>query len=123
MAEGHTVFRLKYSQNYVSLLLMLKKQACLAINMITLLSVRDLLIRALATVGIIALVDEATGYQDTRLKAALAKILEKYIVEEYRPWTMTFPHEFYKEIFRLKGWKRYDPNRLKRPSVIGHYTK
>ena len=82
----------------------------------------DLLIRALATVGIIAMVDEVTGYQDIRAKAALAIILEKYIAEEYRPWTMTFPHDFYKEIFRLKGWPTYGPKISKKPAVIGHYT-
>ncbi len=35
-----------------------------------------ILIRGLAVVGISALVDEATGYQDARTKDALAKILE-----------------------------------------------
>ena len=39
----------------------------------------DILIRGLATVGIIALVDEATGYQRIREERALATILEKFI--------------------------------------------
>ena len=39
----------------------------------------ELLIRGLAQVGIIALVDEATGYQDIRAQLALAKILEEFI--------------------------------------------
>jgi hypothetical protein len=39
-----------------------------------------------ATVGIIALVDEATGYQDVRERDALAKILEKFVAKELRPW-------------------------------------
>lgn len=80
----------------------------------------DILIRALATVGIIALVDEATGYQEIRAKKALAEILEKFIAKDLRPWTRTFPPEFYSEIFRLKGWP--GPDGVKRPSVIGHYT-
>ena len=80
----------------------------------------DVLIRALATVGIIALVDEATGYQDIRAKRALATILQKFIDKELQPWTKTFPYEFYEQIFRLKGWP--GPEGVKRPSVIGHYT-
>ena len=80
----------------------------------------DLLIRGLAKVGIIALVDEATGYQRIREERALASILEKFIAKEVQPWTRTFPYEFYNEIFRLKDWA--GPIGVKRPSVIGKYT-
>lgn len=45
------------------------------------------LLKGFARVGIIALVDEATGYQEQRAKDELAKILEAYVLEEYRPWT------------------------------------
>ncbi len=78
------------------------------------------LVQGLATVGIIALVDEATGYQRIRQEKALATILEKFIAKELQPWTRTFPYEFYAEIFRLKGWP--GPDGVKRPSVIGRYT-
>jgi len=47
--------------------------------------------------------------------------LEKYLRREFAAWAKTFPDEFYKEIFRLKGWV-YNPNTIKRPSVIGRYT-
>ena len=80
----------------------------------------EILIRGLAQVGIIALVDEATGYQDIRAKLALAKILEEFIAKELQPWTKTFPYEFYTEIARLKGWPPLYS--MKRPSVVGHYT-
>ena len=90
-----------------------KQQAHIAVR-------ADILIRGLATVGIIALVDEATGYQDIRAKSALATILEKFIARELQPWTKTFPYEFYKEICRLKGWP--STYAIKRPSVIGRYT-
>ena len=81
-----------------------------------------ILTKAWSKVGITALVDEATGYQDLRTRDALAKILEKYLLEEYKPWTKTFPDEFYKEMFRLKNWPLYDPKALKRPSILGRYT-
>ena len=80
----------------------------------------DLLIRGLATVGIIALVDEATGYQRVRNERALAVIFEKYIAKELQPWTKTFPHEFYDQIYRLKGWD--GPYGAKRSPLIGNYT-
>jgi hypothetical protein len=81
----------------------------------------EILLRGLATVGIIALVDEATGFQDVRIKQALAKILEKYIADELRKWTKTFPDEFYKELFKLKGWKFHVPLK-KKPWPVGNLT-
>ena len=80
----------------------------------------ELIMRGLARVGIIALVDEATGFQRIREERALATILEKFIAKDLQPWTRTFPYEFYEQIFRLKGWP--GPDGVKRPSVIGHYT-
>ena len=80
----------------------------------------EILIRGLATIGIIALVDEATGYQHIREERALVTILERFIADDLRPWTKTFPIEFYQELFRLRGWD--GSAAVKRPSVIGHYT-
>lgn len=57
-----------------------------------------------ATVGIIALVDEVTGYQEIRQKRALAEILEKFISRELQKWARRFPFDYYEEIFRLKRW-------------------
>lgn len=81
----------------------------------------EILLRGLAKVGIVALVDEATGYQRERAQKALAEILEQFIAKELRAWTRTFPIDFYQQIFRLKGWP-FDPTTVHRPSVIGHYT-
>ncbi len=71
-------------------------------------------------IGIIGLVDEATGYQKLREARALATILEKFIAKELQPWIKTFPYEYYEQIFRLKKWK--GPKGVNRPKVIGHYT-
>jgi hypothetical protein len=81
----------------------------------------DALVRALAKVGIIALVDEATGYQEVRDRLALQKILEHFISKELLKWAKRFPDEFYKEMFRLKSW-RWEGMKINRPSVVGHYT-
>ncbi|KAA0076665.1 P63C domain-containing protein [Tardiphaga sp. P9-11] len=50
----------------------------------------------------------------------MAKILERFVAKELRPWVKTFPAEFYKQIFRLNGWA-YVEN-AGRPGVIGHWT-
>ena len=73
-----------------------------------------------ATLGIIALVDEATGYQDFRQRDALARVLERFVAKELRPWVKTFPSDFYKQIYRLNDWP-YTEN-AGRPGVIGHWT-
>lgn len=81
----------------------------------------EILIRGLAHTGIIALVDEATGYQDIRTKDALARILDAFVERELQPWTRTFPPDFYKEMFRLRG-VAYDPSSVKRPQYFGTLT-
>lgn len=79
----------------------------------------DILIRSLAKVGITALIDEATGYQDDRDRNELQRILAAYISKEFLPWTRRFPDEFYKEMFRLKGWEyRGNP----KPAIVGKIT-
>lgn len=80
-----------------------------------------LLIRGFAVVGINALVDEATGYQEIRDRRALQKILEMYISKELLKWAKRFPNEFYQEMFRLKGWQ-YEGMQVAKPHVVGHYT-
>ena len=83
----------------------------------------EILIRGLATVGIIALVDEATGYQEVRTRDALAQILERFIAKELRPWVRTFPPQFYEELYRLKSWDYTNmrPNSPK-PIEVGRLT-
>ncbi|WP_454843423.1 P63C domain-containing protein [Pseudomonas gorinensis] len=83
----------------------------------------EIIIRGLAHVGITALVDEATGYQEVRDKQALQAILDQYLRKELAAWAKRFPDEFYNQMFRLKGWQRKDlssPSR--RPGAAGMYT-
>ena len=84
----------------------------------------EVLMRGLAHVGITALVDEATGYQDARAKDALAKILEQFIAKELRPYVSTFRVGFYKEMFRLRKWNWPDlpAEQRKRPVLVGKIT-
>jgi P63C domain len=81
----------------------------------------EILVRSFAKVGIIALVDEATGFQYVRDREALVEILEKFLSDELLKWTKTFPDEFYENLFRLRGW-RYSPFTVKRPALVGKLT-
>lgn len=83
----------------------------------------EILVRALAKVGITALVDEATGYQEAREKDALAKVFEAFITNELQPWIKTFPDDYYKELFRLYNLP-YPPKngKVSRPGFFGHVT-
>ena len=62
------------------------------------------LLVALENVAMIALVDEATGFQALRPHNELQRILEAYVLPEHRPWVKTVPVEFTKELYRLWGW-------------------
>lgn len=81
----------------------------------------EILLGGLARVGIIALVDAATGYEQVRDRAELQRILQAYISKELLPWSRRFPSEFYEEMFRLRGWS-YSPPQPKRPRLIGKLT-
>jgi hypothetical protein len=80
-----------------------------------------LLTRGLAQTGIIALVDEATGYQYVRDREALQAILDAYLRKELAAWAKRFPDEFYEQMFRLRGWG-WKGMKVNRPQVVGHYT-
>jgi hypothetical protein len=82
----------------------------------------EILIRGFARVGIVALVDEATGYQYDRERFELQKILNAYISDEILKWQLTFTDDFYKEVYRL--WRLpFIPKYIKnKPSFIGKLT-
>lgn len=80
-----------------------------------------MLSKGLTRVGIIGLVDEATGYQEIRDREALQAILDKFLRKELAAWAKRFPDEFYKEMFRLRGW-RWLSISGKRPRHVGNLT-
>jgi hypothetical protein len=83
----------------------------------------EILVRGFARVGIIALIDEATGYQKDRARDALAKILEAFVAKELQPYVKTFPADYYEQLFRLYRLP-YPPavNKSWRPAFFGHVT-
>ena len=84
----------------------------------------EVVMRGFANVGIIALIDEATGYQSLRRRLELAEILDRYLDDKLNKWTKTFDDDYYIELFRLKGWdyKNLKPGDSK-PAEIGKITR
>lgn len=80
----------------------------------------ETLVRGFARVGIVALVDEATGYQEVRENRALQAILDKFLSDEARQWSKTFPDDFWQKLVKIKGYDSYMA--IKRPAFVGHWV-
>lgn len=79
----------------------------------------EVLMRGFARVGIVALIDETTGYQERRDRSELHRILSLYLTDERLGWAKRFPDALYKELSRLWGWTW--PNvGGKTPRYVGH---
>jgi hypothetical protein len=81
----------------------------------------DMLVRGLAEVGIVAMIDEATGYQQVRARDALQAYLERFIRKELVAWVGRFPDDFFAELYRLRKWRPTGSSR--RPGVVGRYIR
>lgn len=81
----------------------------------------DIIIRSVAKVGIIALVDEATGYnkEKTRAKDELQKFLDKFLTEEAARWVKVFDDTFFEDLYKMHNWSW--SNTSKRPGVVGKW--
>jgi hypothetical protein len=82
----------------------------------------EILMRALAETGIVALIDEVTGYELVRPQNALQAYIEKVIAKELAAWAKRFPDEFYENIYRLRGWA-WPGMRKNRFSAVAGYTR
>lgn len=79
----------------------------------------NIIIRAVAKTGIIALVDEATGYdkEKSRAKDELQKFLNAFLSSEASRWVKTFDDDFFEMIYRMRGWTWTGASQ--RPGVVG----
>ncbi len=79
----------------------------------------EILQSSFAKVGMIALIDEATGFQRDRKHDALRLLLSKYIAEGLKKWIHTFPDTFFVELDRL--YNNEPTTSQKRPQYYGHF--
>ena len=82
----------------------------------------EILVRGFARVGLVALIDEATGYQYDRERFELQKILSAYVSEEILKWQKTFDLDFYREVFRLWGVPFTHKSISRKPQFVGGLT-
>jgi hypothetical protein len=99
-----------------------RKEHALSGNQLHIAAQCEVLVRAFAKVGIIALIDEATGYQSFRPQEALQKYLELILRKELAAWSKKFPDEFYENIYKLRGWA-WPGMSKNRYSVVAQYTR
>jgi hypothetical protein len=60
----------------------------------------EIILRACAKVGIIALIDEATGFEKMRKRRDLQLKLQAFIAEDMQEWARMFPEGFWLELAR-----------------------
>ena len=79
----------------------------------------EIVLRACAKVGIIALIDEATGYDKFKRKHEYQLKLQAFIADDLQEWALMFPPEFWFELARLENI-HYSPR--SRPLRWGKYV-
>lgn len=79
----------------------------------------NIILKAVAKVGIIALVDEATGYdkEKSRAKDELQRFLATFINQEASRWVKTFDDTFFEDIYKMRRWTWADTTL--RPGFVG----
>jgi len=79
----------------------------------------EILLSSFAKVGIVALIDEATGFQYDRKYNALRILLQQYIAEDLKRWIKRFPDKFFQEMDKL--YKNPITVPAKRPLYYGRF--
>lgn len=79
----------------------------------------EIVIQAFANIGIIALIDEATGFQIHRGKDALRLLVAHYLAEGLQKWTKMFQDDFFEGLDSLYGNPSTESN--KRPQYYGKF--
>ena len=90
------------------------------LNQIPIAIMASTILTALAKTGVIALVDEVSGYQEERARDELQTLLKSFISEDLLKWTQRFPHQFFREVYKIHGWP-YKPGQNKHPQCLGNF--
>ncbi len=85
------------------------------------------IISALAKIGIVSLIDEATGYQTQRSPDALRLLVQAYIEQEKREWEKEFPDDFYitlNKVYRSEAYVKRAGGAtvINKPQHFGNFT-
>ncbi len=84
----------------------------------------EIIVRSAAKLGIVALVDAATGYVEDVRKEEYLKLWQDFVAREFRQWERAeFPNQFADMIYKLYGIKRKDPRSFRHPQFFGWFTR
>ncbi|EHF4450209.1 hypothetical protein JZS82_000927 [Salmonella enterica subsp. enterica serovar Derby] len=81
----------------------------------------DIIMRGLAEVGIVALVDEATGHIDEKRQDEYRILFQEFIKEQVREYEKEFPKQFTDGLYRLYGLTQKKAGR--HPQFFGKFTR
>ncbi len=96
------------------------KKPILLLSQIPLARASEILLVSLSKVGIIAMVDEVTGFQEQRDKTALQEFLSKFINEQRGVYVPTYPDYFFEALFKMRGLNWSLASKGKKPQYFGH---
>lgn len=83
----------------------------------------EMIFRSAAKLGIIALIDEATGFIADKRKEEYRELFMEFIRDECRDWSEVFSRPFFDMLYRLYNLRRTNPRSTKHPSFFGHFIR
>lgn len=96
-----------------------RKAGALLLSQERFAGISETILYALSDVGIVALVDEATGYDKVkkRAKDELQKFFNEALQENAGKWVKTFDDNFFEMIYKMRGWNWTGVSN--RPGIVG----
>ena len=84
----------------------------------------EIIVRSAAKIGIVGLIDEATGFIADKRKEEYKELWQQFIREEFRQWEEPeFPDEFFNIIYKLYGLRRFNPHSSKHPRFFSKFLR
>lgn len=97
------------------------KQRKLTSKQLDLARQAELILRSAAKIGIIALIDEATGYIKDKAREEYKELFREFILNEHREWAREFPDQFFDVIYSLYRLPRR--HKHKHPQFFSHFIR
>jgi hypothetical protein len=83
----------------------------------------EFIVRSAAKIGIIGLIDEATGFIADKRREEYRELWDQFLREEFRTWEAEFPERLFDSMYRLYGLKRLDPKSFKHPRFFSKFIR
>lgn len=82
----------------------------------------EIIIRASAKLGIVALVDDATGFISDRRREKYRELYQTFVTDEIRRYDPEFDKQLFDVIYKLYGLSR-GPHANRHPQFFGHFIR